>query len=188
MTVKTVKASDIEACPLRSLDASHFIRQYDGSILCMCAIEAAVRTTIDNPRSPDETFAVLHRGAPPDELRVDAGDGIDLARPRCWYRCTFCFDTAHGCTYEAITSRVHDDGIDVECCEMHRTRGGQLHDLALQEFIRLRGTRCTCYRWDDCPNPLCRVHGLDEVVDGRYDSNPQVAQRVDWAMRFEVES
>jgi hypothetical protein len=180
MTTKTIKASDVEACPIRSLSAGHYIRQDDGSILCMCAIDSITAgLPPTRPRDTDTSFAVMHREAPPEEVRVDAGDGIDPDAPRCAYRCTFCFDTAHGCTYEATTTREHDDGIDVDCCSMHSGRGGQLHDAALLAFIIERRDQCTCYRWQDTPNPLCRVHGHEDVVSGAYDANPALRRRID---------
>lgn len=179
MDVKTVKASDVAACPIRSLKATHYVRLDDGSIMCMCAVDNIV-AGLPPARPRDETFAVLHRDAPDDELRVDAGDGIPTDAPRCAYRCTFCTDPAHGCTYEATTTREHDDGIDVDCCELHAQRGGgMLHNAALAEFHRQLNNRCICYRWEDVPNPLCRIHGHEDVVSGAYDASAEVRQRID---------
>lgn len=39
MKVLVVRNSDIDRCPLRSLSASHYFRDGDGTVRCQCEVE-----------------------------------------------------------------------------------------------------------------------------------------------------
>lgn len=105
-------------------------------------------------RTPDLRFVALTAHGEPDDRQVDAGDGLDLSRPSCAYRCVFCTDTAHGCAYEVTGHRLLF-GVPVVCCDYHSQHGGDLNAVALAD-VSVRALNPTIMSV-----PPLRVSGAD---------------------------